>query len=57
MGPFILAVIVALGLGVAASMVLDRYQSTSDRAYVGSGARPDADSKWQGLAEKPKPKT
>ena len=57
MGPFMLAVVVALGLGFGASVALERFQGTADRAYVGSGARPDPDLKWQALGEKPKPKT
>ena len=58
MGPFILAVIAVLGIGFGASVVLERFQSTADRAYVGSGARPDPEPKLQGSkVEAVKPKS
>lgn len=53
MGPFILAVVVALGIGVGASVILERYQSTADKAYTGSGARPDPEPSLSGVV-KPK---
>ena len=43
MGPFILAVIVAVGISFGASVVLEGYQKSSGSAYVGSGAKPDAE--------------
>ena len=54
MGAFFAAVLVALAVGVGASVVLERYQSTADRAYEVPGVRIDADPKLSG--EKPKPK-
>jgi hypothetical protein len=52
MGPFLLAVVVALGLGVGASVVLEKFQKTADKAYVGTGARPDHDPKLDGVKPK-----
>lgn len=40
MKAFIAAVIVAVGISVAASVVLERYQRTAEVAFSGSGARP-----------------
>ena len=45
MGPFILAVIVAAGIGFGASVVLEGFQKTADKTFTGSGARPDHDPK------------
>ena len=45
MGPYILAIVVAIAIGLGASVMLERYQMTADRAFVGSGARPDHDPK------------
>ena len=41
MGPFLLGVIVAVGIGIGASIALEGYQKSADMQYVGSGARPD----------------
>lgn len=40
MKAFILAVIVVVGIGFGASVVLESYQRTAEVAYQGSGARP-----------------
>lgn len=54
MGAFFAAILVALAVGVGASFVLERYQTTADRAYDAPGVRMDAEPKLTG--EKPKPK-
>ena len=54
MGAFFAAVLVALAVGVGASFVLEKYQTTADRAYNAPGVRIDAEPKLSG--EKPKPK-
>lgn len=54
MGAFLAAVLVALAVGIGASIVLENYQATADRAYNAPGVRIDAEPKSSG--EKPKPK-
>ena len=41
MKAFLFALLAAIGIGFAASVVLETFQSTADRAFVGQGARPD----------------
>jgi hypothetical protein len=55
MGAFLVAVLVAVGVGVGASVVLEKYQGTADKAYPAPGVRIDAEPKLSN--EKPKPKT
>lgn len=43
MGPFILAVVAAIGIGYGASIVFEGYQKPVGSTYVGSGAKPDAE--------------
>jgi hypothetical protein len=50
MGPFLLAIVVIVGIGFGASVALENWQKTADSAYVGSGARPDPDPKLRGVA-------
>ena len=40
MKAFLLAVMLVVGIGFAASIVLETYQRTAENTYVGSGARP-----------------
>ncbi len=40
MKAFILALVVLAGSSVISAYVLERYQRTTETAYVGSGARP-----------------
>ena len=46
MKAFLLALIAVAGIGYGASILLETFQQTADSAYVGSGARPDLDPKW-----------
>ena len=48
MKAFLFAVVAVVAIGVAASVVLEGYQSTAANSLVGGGARPDPDTKWQG---------
>ena len=41
MKAFLIAVIAVIGIGFAASAVLETFQRTADRSFVGQGARPD----------------
>ena len=43
MKSFLFAVAAVIGIGFAASVVLEGYQSTVDSSFVGGGARPDPD--------------
>lgn len=52
MGPFILAVVAVIGIGVGSSVVLNGMQKYADSAYVGGGARPDPEPKLHGGAPK-----
>ena len=52
MGPFILAVVAVIGIGIGSSVILNGMQKTADSAYVGSGARPDPEPKLRGIAPK-----
>jgi hypothetical protein len=52
MGPFILAVIVAVGISFGASVVLENFQRTAGKVHTGSGARPDHDPKLDGAKPK-----
>lgn len=52
MKAFILAVLAVIGIGFAASVVLDGYQRTVDASLVGSGARPDPEPKLRGVQPK-----
>jgi hypothetical protein len=45
MKAFLAAVIVVVGIGFAASVVLENYQRTADAAFVGSGAKPEPETK------------
>jgi hypothetical protein len=54
MGAFFAAVLVALAVGVGASVVLEKYQTTADRAYNAPGVRIDAEPKLSGEKIKPK---
>ena len=38
---FLFSVLAVIGIAFAASVVLETYQSTADRTFVGKGARPD----------------
>jgi hypothetical protein len=40
MKAFLLAVLVVIGIGFGSSIVLEKYQRTSEAQYVGSGAKP-----------------
>ena len=44
---FLFALIAVVGIGFGASVVLDKFNSSVDSAYVGGGARPDPDPKLQ----------
>ena len=55
MGAFIAAVLVAIGISVGASIVLEKYQTTADRAYPAPGVRIDAEPSLS--SETPKPKS
>ena len=52
MGAFLLAIIVAVGIGYGATVVLEGFQTTADKAYVGSGARPDPEPTLSGAKPK-----
>ena len=54
MKAFLSAVVAVVAIGIAASVVLEGYQSTVFSSFVGGGARPDPDTKWQGF---PTPKS
>ncbi len=45
MKAFLLAVVAVIAIGIGAATVLERFQTTVDTSFVGSGARPDADPK------------
>ncbi len=45
MKAFLAAVLAVIGIGFAASVVLEGYQTTVDSSFVGSGARLDPDAK------------
>lgn len=40
MKAFLLAALVVIGIGFAASVTLETYQRTAENVFVGSGARP-----------------
>jgi hypothetical protein len=46
---FLLALIAVIGIGYGASIGLEGYQRTSDRTYIGAGAKPDPDPRWADL--------
>jgi hypothetical protein len=48
MKAFLFAVLAVIGIGYAASVVLDQYQQTVDSRFVGSGARPDPEPRLRG---------
>lgn len=48
MKAFLAAVLVVVGISVGASMLLETYQRTADRAFTGPGARIDADPRLTG---------
>ena len=48
MKAFFFALLAVVGIVIAASVVLETYQSNADRAFVGSGARPDPEPKLSG---------
>ena len=48
MKAFLSAFLAVVGIGIAASVILDRFQGTADSVYVGKGARPDPEPKLRG---------
>ena len=48
MKAFLAAVAVVVGIGFGASILLETYQRTADRAFTGSGARIDPDPRLSG---------
>ena len=48
MKAFFFALLAVIGIGIAASVVLETYQATVDRPGIGSGAKPDPDPKLSG---------
>jgi hypothetical protein len=54
MGAFLAAGLVAVGIGIGASIVLESYQATADKTFVSqASARPEPEPKLQG-SQKPK---
>lgn len=48
MKAFLAALLVVIGVSFGASMLLETYQRTADRAFTGSGARIDPDPRLSG---------
>lgn len=48
MKAFLAAVVVVVGISIGASILLETYQSTADRAFTSSGARIDPDPRLTG---------
>jgi hypothetical protein len=49
MKAFLAAVVAVIAIGVGASVVLETYQRTADKAYTGPGARIDPDPRLTGV--------
>lgn len=54
MKAFTAALLAVIGISYVASVVLEDYQATVDRSFVGSGARPDPDPKLLDVHPAPK---
>ncbi len=52
MKAFLFALLAVIGIGFAASAVLEQYQRSVDQAFAGSAARPDAEPKLRDKAPK-----
>jgi hypothetical protein len=49
---FVLAIAAMIGISYGAAIALESFQRTSDRAYVGYGAKPDPEPALGGTAPK-----
>lgn len=54
MKAFTASLLAVIGIGYIAAVVLEGYQATVDKSFVGSGARPDPDPKLLDVQPTPK---